>query len=157
MEGDAYRDMTHYEIQQFIWRKVAKFADYANIEQRLENGRKADVYYQVGRTTVIVEVKHVLKESLFDQAWGKYAAYCDYLVMAGRPQLVTDDQYQPLSIPRRMSLLRIGVWLVDWSGISEVRPACRLQAVTLAHAIRMSPALSPCTVIGSSACTAHTP
>src|SRR4051794_17836286 len=91
MDGDAYRDMSHYEMQQFIWRKVAAFADYANIEQRLSNEKIADVFYQCGMTTVIVEVKTQLKHSLIKNAWNKYSKRCEYLAIACPPQLYYDD------------------------------------------------------------------
>jgi hypothetical protein len=157
MDGDAYRDMTHYEMQQFVWRKVARFADYANIEQRLSNGKIADVFYQVGRVTVIVEVKALLKQSLIDAAWQKYHDQCHYLAIASPPQLVHSDQAQLIGGWNSERLDRVGLWWVSWEGITEIRPACRLNVKTPGHVVHMSQASSPFTVIASPGCTAHRP
>lgn len=157
MYGDAYRDPSHYEIQQLIWRRVAAFAEYANIEQRLSNGKLADVYYQVGATTVIVEVKTTLKESLIEAAWQKYNQHCDYLAIACPPQHQYEDQAGLLTGWRREQLHRVGIWFVDWAGITEKRAACRLGVKTPGHVIHMAPAMSPFTAIGSPACTARSP
>jgi hypothetical protein len=51
----------------------------------------------------------------------------------------------------------VGIWLVEWDKITLARPACKLRVTTLAHAIHMSPAMSPCTVIATPGCTARTP
>lgn len=157
MDGDAYRDMSHYEMQQFIWRKVAPFADYANVEQRLDNGRIADVFYQVGATTVIVEVKTELKESLIESAWRKYHAHCQYLVYACPPQPLIPDRHRLLLSWNEERLQRVGIWSVEWAGIREIRPACRLDVKTPGLTPRMSPASSPFAVIATPGCTARAP
>lgn len=154
MYGDAYRDMTHYEIQQMLWRKVAMFADYANVEQRLPNGKRADVFYQCGATTIIIEVKIQLKESLFHDTWERYSHHCDYLVMAAPPQLIADDSWGGVSMWQGARTDKIGIWLVDWERIVQARPACRLRTVTPGHVVHMAPAWSPFTVIASPGCTA---
>jgi hypothetical protein len=157
MYGDAYRDMTHYEMQQYIWRRVAPFAEYADIERRIANGRKADVYYQVGRTTVIVEVKTLLKDSLIESAWNKYSGYCDYLAIACPPQLCYQDYPPLLSGWHKECLDRIGIWWVEWHGLTEIRPAARLDVETPGVIKLMSRALSPFAVIASPGCTAPRP
>lgn len=157
MDGDAYRDMTHSEMQQVIWRSVAKFADYANVEQRLSNGRIADVFYQVGQITVIIEVKTIVRDSLIEAAWRKYNSMCDYLAIASPPQLVHSDRTRLLDQWRDEQVARVGLWWVNWLGITEIRPACRLDTKTPGHAIHMSRASSPFTAIGSPACTADEP
>ena len=154
---EANNDMSHYEMQQFLWRRVARFADYARTEQRLPNNKKADVLYQVGPTTIIIEVKATLKESLFENAYRKYANYCDYLVIATPPQFASQSRRSPLSITANAALDKIGVWLVDWLEIWEDRPACRLQMQAPAATVRMPPAWSPCTVIASPGCTVPAP
>jgi len=155
MYGDAYRDMTHYEMQQFIWRKVAAFADYANIEQRLPNGKIADVYYQVGQTTVIIEVKTQLKESLIENAWSKYNRHCDYLAIACPPQLCYDDNSQLISGWARPAYESVGIWWVEWHGLTQIRPACRLDVKTPGRIVILSPASSPFAVIAAPGCTAE--
>lgn len=157
MYGDAYRDPSHSEIQQLIWRKVAQFADYAQVEQRLLNNKVADVFYQCGRTTVIVEVKTQLKDSLIETAFEKYGKLCDYLVIASPAQLIRHDKYDPVSGWRAENVKRVGIWWVSWEGITEIRPAHRLDVKTPGLTIRMGPALSPFAVIGSPACTARRP
>lgn len=157
MDGDAYRDMTHQEMQQVIWRKVAGFADYANVEQRLLNGKIADVFYQVGRIQVIVEVKTILKQSLIERTFAKYRGACDYLAIASPPALVRDDRAgRPLDW-NDDRIARVGIWWVEWHGITEIRPACRLNVETPGHVVLMSRASSPFAAIGSPACTARRP
>lgn len=155
MDGDAYRDMSHGEMQQLIWRKVAMFADYANIEQRLPNGKVADVFYQVGQVTVIVEVKIILKESLLQNAWNKYAAHCQYLAIASPPQSYYDEREYQYSGWQSERLKRIGIWQMQWTGITEVRRASRLDVKTPGHVVHMSPAFTPFAVIASPGCTAR--
>ena len=157
MDGDAYRDMSHSEMQQFIWQKVQAFADYANIEQRLPNNKKADVFYQVGQIRVIVEVKTIVRQSLIEIAWEKYNTQCDYLVIASPAQLIGQDCGPQLSNWRNAQLDRIGLWWVSWLGISEIRPACRLDVKTPGHVIHMSRASSPFTVNATPGCTAPRP
>lgn len=156
MYGDAYRDMSHYEMQQLIWRAVAKFADYANIEQRLSNGKLADVFYQVGNVTVIVEVKTQLKQSLIQSAWQKYSQHCHYLAYACPFQLCHHDQAPLLSAWTEERISRVGIWFCDWTGLTEQRRCCRLDIKTPGHVVHMAPAWSPFAVIGSPACTART-
>lgn len=157
MDGDAYRDMTHSEMQQMIWRKVAAFADYCNVEQRLDNGKIADVFYQVGQVTVIVEVKTLLKESLIENAYHKYADQCNYLAVACPPQMVSHDISEQWSGWRDHRYNSVGIWWVQWQGLTEIRPACRLRVKTPGLIMLMSPASSPFTVIGSPPCTAEEP
>ncbi len=154
MDGDAYRDMSHAEIQQLVWRKVAEFADYATVEQRLQSNKIADVFYQVGRITVIVEVKTILRQSLIDDAWRKYRGACDYLVIASPPRLVVSDQAQLIPSWEDERIARVGIWWVSWQGITEIRPACRLNVRTPGHVVHMSRASSPFTAIGTPPCTA---
>src|SRR5215212_6419834 len=135
MVGDAYRDMSPTEMQQIIWRRVARFADYAKVEQRLSNGKIADVFYQVGQTTVIVEVKTMLRSSLIEATWRKYQSVCDYLAIASPPQLVFEDQRQTWSNWEDERIARVGLWWVDWLGITEIRPACRLDVKTPGHVV----------------------
>jgi hypothetical protein len=155
MDGDAYRDMTHAEMQQVIWRRVAAFAEYANVEQRLPNGKIADVFYQVGAVTVIVEVKTLLKASLIENAWNKYNGHCDYLAIAAPPQLMPLTSGEVLTGWRQEQHDRVGLWWVQWNGIVEVRPAVRLKTQMPGLSVVLDPALSPFAVIGSPACTAH--
>lgn len=157
MDGDAYQDMTHYEMQQVVWRKVAAFADYANIEQRLQNGKIADVFYQVGPKTIIVEVKKVLRQSLIESTWEKYRTQCDYLAVACPPQLVQPSQAPLLGSWRDELIGRVGIWWVDWLGITEIHPAYCLKAKTPGLKVCLSRASSPFTAIGSPACTADKP
>jgi hypothetical protein len=157
MDGDAYRDMSHGEMKQLIWRKVAKFADYANTEQHLSNGRIADVYYQVGRIRVVVEVKTQLKASLVEAAWNKYHNHCDYLAIACPPQLMYTDTGGLLGSWAQEQLDRVGLWWVEWHGLTQIRPACRIDVKTPGHVIHMSPASSPFAVIASPGCTAGAP
>jgi hypothetical protein len=157
MDGDAYRDMTHAEMQQVIWRKVAGFADYANVEQRLSNGKIADVFYQVGQITVIVEIKAILKESLIESAYVKYNKVCNYLVVASPPSLIRGDQVHQPSSWEDERISRVGLWWVEWHGITEIRPARRLDAKTPGHVAVMSRASSPFAVIASPGCTARKP
>jgi len=157
MYGDAYRDMSHQEMQQLIWRRVAQFADYANTEQRLSNGKRADVYYQVGQLRVIVEVKTLLKESLIENAWNKYSGYCEYLAIACPPQLCYQDTAPGVSGWHRECLQRVGIWWVEWHGLTQIRPAARLDVKTPGRIMLMSQASSPFTVIASPGCTAPQP
>jgi DNA repair protein MmcB-like len=157
MDGDAYRDMSHAEMQQVIWRKVAGFASYANIEHRLSNGKIADVYYQVGEVRVIVEVKTIVRDSLIKAAWKKYHTVCDYLVIASPPQLIHQDEPPRMSGWPNDRVERIGFWWVEWTGITEIRPACRLDVKTPGHEVVMSRASSPFTVIAAPGCTANEP
>jgi hypothetical protein len=157
MNGDAYRDMSHYEMQQFIWRKVATFADYANIEQRLDNGKIADVFYQVGRTTVIVEVKTKLRQHLIESAWLKYHDHCQYLAIACPPQPYCADQGSFTGGWNVEKFDRVGIWHVEWTGMAEARQAARLDVKTPGLMVIMSQASSPFTAIGSPACAADAP
>lgn len=157
MDGDAYRDMSHYDMQQFIWRKVAPFADYANIEQRLPNGKIADVFYQVGQINVIIEVKTLIKDSLIQAAFRKYWDQCHYLAIACPPQLCYQDRAPLLPSWQEARFDKVGLWWVDWRGITEIRPACRLDVKTPGHVVHMSRASSPFAVIASSGCTARGP
>lgn len=153
MYGDAYKDPSHAEMQQLIWRRVATFADYANVEHRLSNKKIADVYYQCGATIIIVEVKTILKDTLITDAWRKYHSHCNYLVIACPPQPRHDDCGSLVAGWVNEQLMRVGIWWVDWSGIRECRPACRLDTKMPGRMVRMAPALAPFTVIGSPACT----
>lgn len=155
MDGDAYRDMTHYEIQQYLWRKVAPFADYANIEQRLPNGKKADVFYTVGQVRVVVEVKTLLKHSLIESAWEKYNECCDYLAIACPARPIFQDGGPQLLSWRQERINRVGIWWVEWHGVTEARRAARLDVKTPGRIVVMSRALSPFTVIASTGCTAQ--
>lgn len=157
MDGDAYRDMSHSEMQQLIWRSVAGFADYANVEQRLNNGKIADVLYQVGQITVIVEIKTLVKESLIEAAYNKYADQCNYLAIACPPQLIHNDITPAWSSWRDHRYNSVGLWWVAWTGLTEIRPACRLRVKTPGHVVLMGRASSPFTAIGSPACTADEP
>jgi hypothetical protein len=157
MNGDAYRDMMHEDMKQLIWRKVAPFSDYANVEQRLPNGKIADVYYQVGTITVIVEVKTILKQSLIENAYNKYADYCDYLAIACPPQLCYNDGPPLLSDWRAERLDMVGIWWVEWHGLTQIRPACRLDVKTPGRLVHMALALSPFTVIAAPGCTVDPP
>lgn len=157
MSNDLYRDMTHSEIQEMLLRIVSGFADYANIEQRLDNGKKADVFYQCGPTTVIIEVKTLLRESLIESAWRKYRQHCNYLAIACPPQRVYNDRAAPLTGWTNEQINRIGIWNVSWEEIREVRPCCRLDVLTPGRVVHMAPASSPFAVIGSPACTAPKP
>ncbi len=154
MNGDCYRDMSHYEMQQFIWRKVAAFADYANIEQRLSNGKIADVFYQKGQTTVIVEVKTKVSEYLIESTWRKYKSECDYLAIASPPEPLGNLHEMGWGAWNDGRIIRVGLWWVEWTGIMEIRPACRLDVKTPGLMVRMSRASSPFAVIGTPPCTA---
>jgi|SRR6185295_10625921 len=123
MDGDLYRDMTHTEIQQMIWRKVAAFSSFADVEYRLPNGKVADIFYRVGDTRVIVEVKTIIKQSLIESAWTKYTSQCDYLVVAGPEQPILDDKLPPLWGWQSESVRSVGIWWVSWLGVTEFRPA----------------------------------
>lgn len=157
MYGDAYRDMTHTEMAQFIWQKVVKFADYANTEQRLPNGKIADVFYQVGQTEVIVEVKTELKQSLIEAAYRKCSGCCHYLAVACPPQLCGNDSAPLLTSWSSEQIDAVGIWWVEWQGLTQVRPAARLDVKTPGRIVQMSPASSPFTVIGSPPCTVRSP
>jgi hypothetical protein len=157
MDGDAYRDMSHIEIQRLILSQVTQFADYAVMEAKLSNGKVADIYYKVGETTIIIEVKTILKQSLIESAWKKYSQHCHYLAIACPPQQCQADRPQLFGCWTDPNIERVGIWWVQWDGISEVRPACRLDVKTPGKAIAWSPASSPFAVIASPGCTARTP
>lgn len=157
MCNDAYKDMTHGEMQQMLWRSVAVFADFAATEFKLPNGRIADVIYRVGKTRVIIEVKTFLKESLIYEAVCKYAQHCDYLVMATPPQLLQDDVTRPLSIAVSPLIECVGIWLVTWDGPTEARPARNLREPKRGPVLRPAPVPTPSAAIGSPACTADQP
>lgn len=157
MDGDAYRDMSHYEMQQMLWRKVASFADYAAIEHKLPNGKIADVFYQVDGIRIIVEVKTILRQSLIEKAWEKYRTQCAYLAIACPPQLVLGEEAPLLASWESELIGRVGIWWVDWCGITEIRPAYCLDVKTPGRIIHMRRASSPFAVIASPGCTARTP
>ena len=157
MDGDAYRDPSHYEIQQLIWRKVAQFADSAAVEYRLPNGKIADILYRVKATTVIVEVKTIVRQSLIERAWKKYNTQCDYLVIASPPQLVRIDHMSEVASWEDDRIMRIGLWWVDWLGITEIRRANRLGVKTPGQSAVPDRASTPFTVIASPGCTVQRP
>jgi DNA repair MmcB-like protein len=157
MDGDAYRDMSHGDMQQLIWRKAASFADFAQVEYKLPNGCKADVYYTVQGTSVIVEVKTAIWDYLIEDAYNKYASYCHYLAIACPPQLCAQRVWEPVHGWTSQRLQMVGVWWCQWEGLTEIRPACRLDVETPGHVVHMAPAFSPFAVIGSPPCTARKP
>jgi len=126
VDGDLYRDMTHREMQQLIWRSVADFADYAAIEYKLQNGKIADIFYTVANTRIIIEVKTIIKQSLIESAWQKYRSQCDYLVIAGPEQPILDDKLHLMWGWHEKSVRDVGIWFVSWLGVTEFRAACRL-------------------------------
>lgn len=120
MDGDAYKDMSHYEMQQFLWRTIAPIADYAKIENMLPNGKIADVWCVIGGTRYIIEVKTRLKYSLIESAWRKYHEQCDYLILCVPPQEFHDDSAPLLSGWPDKRFERVGIWFCDWSGVRQV-------------------------------------
>lgn len=156
MYGDLYREPTHTEMQQLIWFSVDRFADKAEIEERLPNGRIADIIYTFHNTTVIVEVKTELKQSLIQRAYNKYYAYCDYLVMATPERYIRHEARKaPLSW-RDTHSEAVGIWRVTWEGIEELHPASAMPGRRAAAGQTVLRPLPSFAVIGSPACTART-
>lgn len=123
---EANRDMSHYEMQKFVWRRATTFADHAQIEKSLANGRKADVYFEWNGERAIVEVKTQLKDSMIENAWLKYSSQCDYLAIACPPGSYQKDDGGLVEGWKNTKLLKIGVLWVDWEGITVIHPARRL-------------------------------
>lgn len=136
---EANLDMSHYEMQQVIWRNAASYADFADIEHRLANGKIADVYYENGETRVIIEVKSSLRDSLIKEVYDKYAEYCDYLVIAMPPHYPSSPCFEPLSIGIGDKYMKVGIWFVDWLGVTVRRYPRLLHNRTAAEPWRAPP------------------
>ena len=157
MCNPANLDMTHNEMRQLIWRRVAEFADFAHVERVLENRNRADVYYGYKGVRIIVEIKTTLRQKWLEDAYKKYHTQCDYLILA------TPDRYMQLDIEdgcyhwRDRKADAVGIWTVTWLGIEERHPASAMpqkRAADGAPVLRPLPSLA---VIGSPACAAKTP
>jgi hypothetical protein len=118
-------DMTHSEIQNYVADRLRLLYDEVRTEQRLDNGKIADVHARIGHVTMIVEVKTVLRSSLILSAFQKYAAECSYLVVATPCMLEYDDSNHGTIAWANHQLQKVGLWQVDWLGIKEMRaPTC---------------------------------
>lgn len=110
-------------MQQLLWRHYAKTATLVETEFPLKNGKRADVYIKDKNGVTIIEVKVDAKDSLIAEAYLKYAMSCDYLYIAtGFNTLINNVGPNNLSWFMRKHD-KVGLLLVQWDGIKEVRPA----------------------------------
>lgn len=126
MVNEANGNPSHNEMQQLLWRHYAKDAELVETEFPLKNGRRADLYIKYNDRVAIIEVKVEAKDSLLAEAYIKYAMSCDYLYVA-----TGFNSYINSIAPGTSSWWvrkhdKIGLLLVTWEGIKEVRPAALL-------------------------------
>lgn len=154
---DANRDMTHAEMQRKLFDCLSPQVDWAYTEFRLPNGRIADLLMQFEDYKIVIEVKTVLKESLFLNAFHKYSKYCDMLVLASPPQLVHQDLDIFEANWVNPAIIKMGIWWVTWDGITAIRLPAILHKEKTARSKRNARFGSHPAVIGSPACTAGKP
>lgn len=127
MINEANGDMKHDEMVCFIWHELDRQGYYVEKEQRLKNGRIADIIAEHDDGTTIVEVKSIFKMSLLEAAYGKYADLCDVLIVAAPPQRALYFASHSLITWPHDKVERIGLWQVTWDGIESLRPPKRLR------------------------------
>jgi hypothetical protein len=74
--------LTHSQMQDRIIALMTGYATNIQKEKTLANGKIADVIYEQGLKTIIIEVKSYYKESYVEAALAKYGTECDYLYIA---------------------------------------------------------------------------
>lgn len=127
MDGDAYREMSHKEMQQALFKMFSQIYDVVSTEYPIANGRIADIYIKEKNRVVIVEVKTQLKASLMQECFGKYAPHCDRLYMATPPALFYQDTLPSVIGWADTHIDKIGILLVEWHRITLMKEAAELR------------------------------
>lgn len=126
MCNPANIELSHSEICERLVKQAQNFADKVEREYRLPNKKIADLYFQYSRMSVIVEVKTIIKESYIIETYEKYHEHCHFLYVAAPPQKVFDVRKGFFSILPARPQDKIGIWFVDWLGVTWYRDAMRL-------------------------------
>jgi hypothetical protein len=126
MCNPANLDLTHSELILVVARELSPLWSHVYKELLLTNRKIADIYATYGETRIIIECKTRITQSIIETAYQKYQTQCDYLAIACPPQPVPwTTGRSPVSWPDD-HIENVGLWLVDWTGIREVRPPRRL-------------------------------
>lgn len=124
---EANQEMSHRCMQNFIWQQLDANGYYVEKEAKLRNGRVADIVAISEHEIIIVEIKIICSNSLLESAFGKYSTECDFLIVASPPQAIYRHAVKsPLTWPDT-AIMKIGLWEVDWLGITETRQPARLR------------------------------
>lgn len=121
MFGDAYRELSHDEMQARLYRTWAPIADFIKTEHSLPGGRIADIYMRMCGATIITEVKSELKMSLLDVTIDKYYEHCDFLIYACPPQAQIIVDTAPILNWQNIRRSKPGILFVDWQSITWMR------------------------------------
>jgi hypothetical protein len=130
MNGVNVRILAHQLLVELVWANVSQWAENAERERTLPNGKIADIYFEEMGYRVIIEVKTQLKQSIVDDVIRKYWSACDFLIIAAPEDqfpkpTVLDALLWETQLDKRIGHLRIGA-----NGVRLTRPPQMLHAKT---------------------------
>lgn len=131
---EAYLDPTHSEIQRMVERWLSQQGYQPSIEHRLQCGRIADVFVEVPSGVIIIECKTYLTPSIIETAWGKYARYCNYFMIAAPEADVKNAAHEKARPEWRSASAGVGFIVANKGGVDLIsRPAWHLSTAQSAN------------------------
>lgn len=123
MSTNLYTDPTHNEMKSLIKMHLSGLTACIKLEEKLPNGRIADVVIDTIGGRIIVEVKPFVKYAYLASAYGKYYGQANAVYLASPMPRYIDEKVSDLLGWSSAAVATVGILCVGWDGLTIVRPA----------------------------------